>query len=82
MKRSGSQPVPDPKRSGLSPVAERTRSGPQAVPKDMSRSGSRRPTAAQPVLRAAGPTVARAWLWGVLLALLGGGLVLLAALRS
>ena len=80
MKRSGLQPVADPKRGGVQPVAELKRSGLQAVPKDMSRDVPL-PMSAPRVVHL-GPTVTRAWVWGVLLALLGGGLVLLAALRA
>ena len=82
-RHGGALPVPrDMKRSGLQPVPDMKRGGLQAVPKDMSKSGAKQPTAGQPVVRAAGPTLGRAWLWGVLLALLGGVLVLLAALRG
>jgi len=80
----GALPVPrDMKRSGLQPVPQdMKRSAPQPVPQDMGRSGAQPQMAAPVAVRAAGPTRARAWLWGVLLALLGGGLLLVAALRQ
>jgi len=73
MKRTGPLALPpETKRSGLQPV-----------PKDMGRSGAQprmAPAPVAPVQRA--PAVAHTWLWGLLLALLGGGLVLLAVLRQ
>ncbi len=81
MKRSGLQAVPDMKRSGVQAVPDMKRSGLQAVPRDMPGRPARQ-TAGHAVVRPMGPTPGRAWLWGVLLALLGGALVLLAALRS
>ena len=81
----GALPVPrDMKRSGLQPVPQDIkRTGPQPVLQDMGRSGAQpQMIAPAPVPLRAGPTPARAWLWGVLLALLGGGLLLLAVLRQ
>ena len=78
-------PVPrDMKRTGLLVLPpEMKRSAIQHGPRDMTRSVAQPPIAAPPVapVRPA-PVVAYTWLWGLLLALLGGGLALLAVLRQ
>ncbi|HEY0138805.1 MAG TPA: hypothetical protein VGB85_32190, partial [Nannocystis sp.] len=80
----GALPVPrDMKRTGpLVLPPELKRSGIQAVPKDIGRGAAPVQAAARVVPARQAPGDAYAWLWGVLLALLGGGLVLIAVLRQ
>jgi serine/threonine protein kinase len=81
--------VPKDRRTGpQAPVSragpDRARTGPQApvsrAPVERARTGPQAPVAARAPAGRTGPAAHGAWLWGVLLALLGGLLVLAAAL--
>ena len=71
--RSGSKAVSSGSQA-VSSGSQAVRSGSKAVPSDMRRTGPQGP-------RAPLAASARAWLWGALLALLGGGVLVFALLR-